>query len=869
MKHFQVKASPVAKSGNIVVFGKARFTWLTSRMIRCEYAPDCVFEDRASQHFWHRDCELVEFKKVESEGVLKLVSNALELTYSGGAFTEDSLKIRLKEGGLSWHFGMEDAGNLRGTLRTLDNCNGGWHMRENKPVELSEGLLSTSGWSVVDDSQSLVFNDEGWLQMRHGRDDKQDLYFFGYGYAFTECLQDYFRVAGQVPMIPRWALGLWWSRWQAYSSEELLQINRDFEAVGLPLSVCVIDMDWHKEGWTGYSWNRELFPDPEGFFKTLHDRDVHACMNLHPAGGVDKHEDAYEAMAKHMGMDPSLGEPVAFDISDPKFVEGYFKYLHHPLEAQGVDFWWMDWQQGTQSKFEHLDPLWYLNHLHASDLARDGQKRPMIFSRWGGAGNHRYPIGFSGDAYITWETLKFETYMTPTSANVGYGWWSHDIGGFSRGIPNDELYVRWVQFGAWSPIFRLHNCGDPTLDYRPYKKPQPYQDAAVAAMQMRRRIMPYLYTAAWRNHTQGILMLRPLYHLHPEEPLAFLCPNQYYFGNDMIVCPQAQPANSETGLSRLVVWLPEGDWYDFHTGEAYAGGRWHVLYQSLAEVAVFVRAGAVIPMYESTHQARMQLHVFPGSAAGCAFYDDDGETLSYQEGDCVHLEFETELDGSHLKLCVTQAKGSVQADIVLRGLDLSEVESVTINGEAVTCQANGDEGVVISAVALDANTQAVFKLQKRSKDTAKVRLEKTRALFDAMAATCHVVRRVADFWDDIAADMTALKRYNVDFTETQMRAAIEVALDCGFDVEVLPDGRERVVCWSYGDTRGCEVDISSRVDDDYEAWRFDPDARDACIVYETNNAFAHWKAHVNYLNLAHFDIRGAKSDYIPQDLRLH
>jgi alpha-glucosidase (family GH31 glycosyl hydrolase) len=144
-----------------------------------------------------------------------------------------------------------------------------------------------------------------------------------------------------------------------------------------------------------------------------------------------------------MGIDPASEQPIEFDVADSHFMQAYFEYLHYPKEEQGIDFWWMDWQQGEHSKLQGLDPLYWLNHLHFYDQAKQGKKRPFIFSRWGGLGNHRYPIGFSGDTVITWDSLSFQPYFTSTASNVAYGWWSHDIGGHFMGM------------GRWRIVYAL------------------------------------------------------------------------------------------------------------------------------------------------------------------------------------------------------------------------------------------------------------------------------------------------------------------------------------------------------------------------------------------------------------------------------
>src|SRR5688500_18689993 len=197
-----------------------------------------------------------------------------------------------------------------------------------------------------------------------------------------------------------------------------------FRDDGIPLSVAVLDMDWHLvdidptygSGWTGYTWNTDLFPDPAGFLGELHDRGLATSLNVHPAEGVHAHEAAYPALAKRMGIDPETGAPVQFNPTDPDFLEAYFEELHHPLEDQGVDFWWLDWQQGGVTRVPGLDPLWLLNHFHFLDSGRAG-RRPLTFSRYAGIGSHRYPIGFSGDTLITWESLDFQPSFTARASN--------------------------------------------------------------------------------------------------------------------------------------------------------------------------------------------------------------------------------------------------------------------------------------------------------------------------------------------------------------------------------------------------------------------------------------------------------------------
>jgi alpha-glucosidase (family GH31 glycosyl hydrolase) len=568
-----------------------------------------------------------------------IATEHVRLTYhvTAQGFTARTLSIEVKATGAIWKYGNVAGGrHLRGTARTLDGVDG--------PTDLEPGLLSRDGWAVVDDSASLLFNNQYWLETRQAGD-SVDLYFFGYGHAYLQAVQDFYRVSGATPLIPRYILGNWWSRYWPYTQAELTGLMRDFKAHDLPLSVCIVDMDWHvtetgneSTGWTGYTWNRALFPDAQGFIDDLHALGLRTALNLHPAEGVHPHEDQYADMVAALGRDDETQQPIEFDIADPDFVRAYFDILHHPYERMGVDFWWMDWQQGTHSKLHGLDPLMALNHLHFYDLGRDGSKRPFIFSRWFGPGNQRYPIGFSGDSVVSWESLAFQPYFTATASNVGYGWWSHDIGGHMQGIEDGELYARWIQFGVFSPILRLHSTNNPYQDRRPW-----LQDAATFqvmrdALQLRHQLVPYLYTMAWRNTAAGIPLITPMYYEHPEDEHAYRCPQQYRFGTELIVAPFTTPLDPDTRLSRQQVWLPEGHWYDLFTDDHYAGPRWIAVYGALDQIPVFARGGAIVPLAPRAgwggtgNPETLEVHIFPQQSNRFELYEDDGETTAYQHG---------------------------------------------------------------------------------------------------------------------------------------------------------------------------------------------------------------------------------------------
>lgn len=414
-----------------------------------------------------------------------------------------------------------------------------------------------------------------------------------------------------------------------------MELLERFGEEGIPFSVAVLDMDWHLvdidpaigSGWTGYTWNRELFPDPAGFLKQLHDKHLKVTLNVHPADGVRRHEDKYVDMVKELGDEAKEGEAVEFDITNPRFLEAYFKILHEPLEEEGVDFWWIDWQSGNTTKVEGLDPLWMLNHYHYLHNCRDG-KRGLCFSRYAGPGSHRYPVGFSGDTVITWESLDFQPYFTATAANIGYTWWSHDIGGHMMGYMDHELAVRWVQFGVFSPVNRLHSSSNPFTVKEPWNYPAEKAEIMKKYLRLRHMLVPYLFTMNEMCHSQGMPLVEPVYYEHPWEEAAYQYGNEYYFGTQLLVCPVTAPTEKSVLRARTQAWLPEGIWFDFFTGRIYQGNRHVVLWRKLEEMPVFAKAGAIIPLSKdwkadvNRNPEELEVLVFPGS---------DGEFSLYEE----------------------------------------------------------------------------------------------------------------------------------------------------------------------------------------------------------------------------------------------
>ena len=635
---------PLARPEAVIAGGTWRFTVLTDALIRVEADERGCFTDTPTQTVQCREFPACRFDVRRDGERVRIETDRLELVYDGGPFTEASLSVRVKSADPQhgvWRYGHRPSAPLGGTARTLDRADG--------PCPLGPGLFSLDGWEVLDDSAALTITPDGWVAPR--RKGLTDLYIFGYGRDYAGGLRDFYRLTGETPMLPRFALGNWWSRYYRYSRDSYIALMDRFREERVPFSVAVIDMDWHLvnidpkygTGWTGYTWNRALFPDPPAFLRELHERGMKTTLNLHPADGVRAYEERYPAIAAHMGVDAGKGEPVAFDVASPEFMRHYMEDVLHPMEEEGVDFWWIDWQQGTRAGMEGLDPLWMLNHCHFADSGRGG-RRPMTFSRYAGPGSHRYPVGFSGDTVVTWDSLNFQPYFTSTADNIGYGWWSHDIGGHMQGVKDDELYGRWVQLGVFSPICRLHSTSSEFNGREPWRFGAEVCQMAESFLRLRHRLIPYLYTMNHRAWAQGQPLCQPMYYPEPENPEAYAVPNEYMFGTQLLCAPITRPEPKGSPASCAKVWLPEGEWTDFFTGVRYTGGRTLSMYRDIRSFPVLARDGAIIPLDDCPDRAalgnpeRLTVRVYPGADGAFTLYEDDNETTGYLRGDCVRTE---------------------------------------------------------------------------------------------------------------------------------------------------------------------------------------------------------------------------------------
>ncbi len=697
-----VQTTPKAHKKNIVLWRDYRVTVLTDRLFRIEKSPNGRFRDEATQAVWYRNTAPQNYKLLSDEAHAVIETEACRL-------------ILYKERGqVCVEFGdyrrsLNNHDNLLGTCRTLDCCDGDVHFvpwlegDEPKKIALEKGVCSKSGVAVLDDSNSYTLASDG--QVLRQKADGTDEYVFVYGDDYRTAVRALYMITGRTALVPRFALGNWWSRYHAYTESEYIRTLNRFADRNIPFSVATVDMDWHYSvhvdeemgisengmnhpayvgnpevnlGWTGYTWNKNLFPEPQRFLDELHARGMKVTLNLHPSDGIRFWEECYENMANAVGVDVSQAERVAFDFSYDRFINAYFDLVHAPLERMGVDFWWIDWQQKDIAwhdyrpepiqKLEPIpekyDPLWALNHYHFYDNAK-GENAPLILSRYAGVGSHRYPVGFSGDTEITWRTLAYLPYFTATATNIGYTWWSHDVGGHNLGEKNDELFVRHLQYGVFSPITRLHCTADDTMTKEPWAYGNGTGLIVEEFLRFRHKLVPYLYTANYYNCVEGTALVEPMYYEWKEKQ-AYTYKEEYRFGSELIVLPVTQRSYHD-GFARVRAWIPEGKWTDIFTGDEYEigeGGKELVLLRGLDSIPVLAKRGAILPLSGDIGNSvknpeQLEVWAFEGEGVYTMYEDgleagekkvlmtDFAAAFAEEEGICTHvLQITTRGEGS-------------------------------------------------------------------------------------------------------------------------------------------------------------------------------------------------------------------------------
>jgi len=705
-KQFEVDYTKAKSDKKVVVQGNNyRITVISERIVRLEFSPTGQFNDRPTQLIKKRNIGLPDFSVRQDANIVEVSTKYFSLNYiKGQPFygtkidPMKNLKITLvskeRDRCKDWYVGHPEARNMLGNMVAVD---------VNIPTNLQKGLYSLDGFASIDDSYSKVIMEDGTLAPP--LDNHLDIYVFMYDKDFKHALFDYFKMTGAPALIPRYALGNWWSRNTVYDDKSTNDLIRNFERKKIPISIMLFDHDWHirnvgelKDLKTGFTFNKELFPNPEETIKKIHRRNIKLGLQVDPTEGFFPHDQFYSKASEYLNITDN--QIIRFDPLNPKLLDVYFKVYLHTLEAMGVDFFWNDYKGSGD-----INKLWSTNHYMYLDSGRNPAKRGLILGRGSVYGTHRYPIVYGGATEIGWSELSRQVFMMINASNIGIGYLSFDVGGNYGGIEGNEHYSRHVQLGCFSPILRFHAARGPYYKKEPWLWEAKTFNIVADYLRLRHRLIPYLYTEAYKYSQVGIPIVQPFYYNYPWCYDDALYKNQYYFGSQLLVCPILN--KKDVVMNRTVhrFYMPDGIWYDFFTGKKFLGGKKYVSFFREEDYPVFAHAGSIIPLSNRSDRNNvglatdMEIQIFPGVSNMYTLYEDDGITSLYKEG----YFLKTSIDYNYLRSNYTVIIRSVEgkSGIVPEKRNYKLVFRNTKKAENVKAMFNSTE--LNSANSIDGN----------------------------------------------------------------------------------------------------------------------------------------------------------------------
>ncbi len=658
-QHFTIDPNKLKAKADVVFQGaNYRITVLSERLVRLQYSAQGVYSDDATQLVINRVFPKPLFEVKEDTLFIEIKTKYFELNYAKNQpfkgtnmNTMKNLNIKVNGTDSIWYYGCPEVRNYNGNNSTLESFK--------KVGPANKGLYSIEGFVSIDDSDNLHLNLDGTIKEKTADEvGNIDIYVFVYGKDFGYCIQDYFTLTGKPSFIPRYVLGNWWCRNLPYTQDEIEGIATKFNENNMPLSVFLLDKDWHfrqkpvkdeaqqnmiktqglvtnvedKLYNTGYTFNTDLIPNPKKLIDDLHSKGIRVGLNTNPKNGIREYEHFFEDIKKY--LQPNEEGVIPFMPYDPKFIDVYLKLLIHPLETLGVDFIWNDYDADNEDR----KVTWLLNHYLYKDLERIPAKRGMVFGRSGMVAAHRYPVLYSGKTTVNWNNFKTIPFFNLSASNIGVCWWSHDIGGYNGGIEDSELYIRSVELGVFSPILRFHSDKGKYYKREPWRWDMKTREIVDDYLRLRHQFISYLYTEAYRYYTDGVMIFQPLYYLYPKFYDDDIYKNEYFFGSQLFVCPILGKKDPVMNRTIHHFYLPEGEWFDFFTGQKYLGKHKFVAFYREEDYPVFARAGSIIPLSlkgninNTSAPTDLEIQVFAGKSNVYTMYEDDGISSLYKEG---------------------------------------------------------------------------------------------------------------------------------------------------------------------------------------------------------------------------------------------
>lgn len=681
-----------------IVKGKNyRFSVLTPRLIRIEYNKDGIFEDRATSLVVNRTFSGCNYNTAFDETSVTITTEYFTLKYiKESPISSKSIKVKVNGMEKEWTPGHQDVRNYGGIGHSLDGLDG--------KFKLSKGLYSLDGFVSIDDSQNFVIESENFIK----REPTTDIYLFVYKTDLGLCLQDYFTLTGYPPMIPRYALGCWWYKNDRYNMYDIDDMLKKFNDNHIPISVFLLGDNWHNFT-ENYTYDKTLF-DVNSLKTYYQSKQQKFGLTINQALPISPNDPLYQELAKY--ITPNNKNEISFIPLNNNRISVYLNLIVNNLMSSGINLFNINYYNPSDNQ-----GLFLLNHYHYT--IANMQQRGMILSRNPGIAPHRYPVIFSGKTKVSWDTLNFLATYNNSAANLGVSWHAHALGGYYDGIEDDELYLRYIQFGVFNPIFILASDAGKYYKREPWKWNQLILNVIEEYMQLRNKLVPYIYNESYMYHKCGVPLIQPLYYKYPkiyDEPNYV---NQYFFGSKIMISPIVKRKNIE--MNRVVqrMFIPNGVWYDYTSGKKFIGNKYYMNFYKAEDYPIFVKEGSIIPMSLDNNTncpKNMELQIFPaenGLYSSYELYEDDGISISQGENYLV-TKFNLDKVENGYKFTITKKAGQMnlpKRNYLLRFRNMKTPEKVIIqyNGNQFNCPFESEKKDLIIKLQ-DIDTYAKIEL---------------------------------------------------------------------------------------------------------------------------------------------------------------
>lgn len=622
-----------------IIGNKYRFTVLSPRLIRLEYSADGIFEDRPTALVINRSFPKVNYSITESETLIQIATEVFTLTYVKDKELKSStlssnIKAVINNTKIEWQLNNPEAKNLRSINFSIDSIK--------DKIILDKGLYSLDGFCIIDDSSNPVLDEnDSFIQRKPG---VKDLYLFMYNKDFEGCLSDYFTLTGYPSLIPRYALGAWWYKNDKYTNDDINNLITRFNNDNIPISIFLLGDYWHDN-----TNNYTPVIDLRSASAYLNNYNIKLGVTINPKLEIKKGSNEYNIISNYFNSGNFNFIPLTNDK-----LGIYLNLFINNLETLGVSIFSIDYN----NPLDRIN-LWKFNHYHCGRREVINQ-RGLVLSRNAGIAPHRYPIIFSGKTKVNWTTLNLLPRYNLQGYNMGISFIAHPIGGYSGGVEEDELYLRYIQFACFSPIFLLASEGGKYYKREPWKWNSIIQNHIILYMNLRYKLIPYLYSESYNYHKTGHGIIKPFYYDYPKIYDDTLYNNQYFFGRDFFVAPITNRKNTVIKRVMKKVFVPNGIWFDFLQGKQYTGNKYYSNFYRDEDYPVFVKAGAIIPMQTVVKEdvpTTLEVAIYPLASSEYSLYEDDGFSKNYTKGMYMITKFNYQYEPDNYTFSISKIDG--------------------------------------------------------------------------------------------------------------------------------------------------------------------------------------------------------------------